>query len=144
MLADKEKHFRRIDDARLQHAEELQFNPIESEFYGMVKMGSLLIGSSSMARDLGLKLKLEMRADATAGVGMAKRRGVGNVRHLHTQTLWLQGAVLDKTLDVRKEAGATNPADLMTKHLSAEDMRRRLDRLGFEVRQGRSKLYLKA
>ena len=110
----------------------------------MVKMGSMLIGSSSMARDLGLKLKLEMRADATAGIGMAKGRGVGKVRHLHTQTLWLQGAVLDKTLDVRKEAGATNPADLMTKHLAAEDMRRHLDRLGFEVRQGRSKLYLKA
>jgi hypothetical protein len=116
----------------------------ESEFYGMVKMGSMLVGGKSMAEDLGLELKLVMKADATAGIGMAKRRGVGKVRHLHTQTLWLQGKVLEKVIDVRKEAGATNCSDLMTKHVTCDEMMRHLARLGFQARSGRSNLYLKA
>ena len=32
-------------------------------------------------------------ADASAGRGIAERRGVGKVKHLAVATLWLQGAV---------------------------------------------------
>jgi hypothetical protein len=117
----------------------------ESEFYGMVKMGAVLLGARSMAADLGeYNQELKLRADATAGIGMAKRRGVGKVRHLHTQTLWLQGKVLAKELQVLKEAGDTNASDLCTKHLASELMLRHLTRLGFEVRTGKSNLALSA
>jgi hypothetical protein len=87
---------------------------------------------------------LVLKADATAGIGMAKRRGVGKVRHLHTQTLWLQGKVQDGSISVRKEAGTTNCADLMTKHLAAADMMKHLSKLGLEIRAGRADLALKA
>ena len=116
----------------------------ESEFYGMVKMGSILLGAKSMAEDLGVKARLGLKADATAGIGRAKRRGVGKVRHLHTQTLWLQRKVLDGDIAVQKEAVTTNCSDLMTKHVSSDEMHRHLAKLGFEVRSGSSRLALKA
>lgn len=48
------------------------------------------IGSASMARDMGLDLRkpVEVMIDATAGIGVASRRGVGRIRHIHTPTLW--------------------------------------------------------
>ena len=55
-----------------------------------------------MASDLGADLDLDVFVDATAGKGIATRRGVGKVRHLHTFTLWVQKLVQDK--DPRKRA----------------------------------------
>ena len=67
----------------------------ESEFYGLVKSGSMALGAVAMAKDLGAVLATRVRYDATAGAGIANRRGVGRVRHLHTPTLWIQRHVQD-------------------------------------------------
>ena len=55
----------------------------ESEFYGLVKSASIALGAEAMALDLRVVLKQRVRYDATAGAGIANRRGVGRVRHLH-------------------------------------------------------------
>eukprot|EP00972_Heterocapsa_arctica_P083566 12312552-Heterocapsa_arctica.AAC.1 len=73
---------------------------------------------------------------------MAKRRGVGKVRHLHTTVLCLQQKVFEGIIDIEKEAGETNSADRMTKHLASELMWRHLSSLGYAMRVGHSDIAL--
>ena len=87
---------------------------------------------------------MKLFADATAGKGMACRRGVEKVRHLHTSTLWLQKAVYDHKLSVHKVDGDKNVADLGTKVVDGSTMWKLLAAMGFEARTGESKLALRA
>ncbi len=52
----------------------------ESEFYGLVKSGSIVLGTVAMAKDLGAVLAARVRYDATAGAGLANRREVARFR----------------------------------------------------------------
>eukprot|EP00959_Pyramimonas_sp_CCMP1952_P119366 2495595-Pyramimonas_sp.AAC.1 len=65
----------------------------EAEFHALVKGGSIGLGLKTLAKDMGVALEIALKCDATAGKGIAERRGVGRVRHLHTPLLWLQRAV---------------------------------------------------
>ncbi len=69
-----------------------------------------------MLQDLGIEVREAVRLymDATAGMGIAQRRGVGRIRHIHTPSLWLQRAVRDKRVQLDKTPGKENPADLGT------------------------------
>ena len=62
----------------------------EAEFYGVVKGASVLLGTLSVANDLNIPLKGELWSDSSAAIGIASRKGLGKVRHLHTQYLWVQ------------------------------------------------------
>jgi hypothetical protein len=97
-----------------------------------------------MARDMGLALKTRIHVDATAGKGIASRRGCGKIRHLHTQTLWVQRAVGDKVVELCKVDGLKNVADLGTKHLDRQRMWTLMAALSCFPVQGRSSLALKA
>ena len=48
------------------------------------------LGLQSLARDMDWSLDIRVHSDATAAIGIAKRRGLGKVRHLHTSDLWVQ------------------------------------------------------
>ena len=41
--------------------------------------------------------------------------GLGKIRHLDTQSLWLQEAVKKGRIGINKVKGTENPSDLMTK-----------------------------
>ena len=56
-------------------------------------------------------------ADASAALGIVGRQGLGKVRHLDTNVLWVQEAALRKQLIYCKVKGEHNIADLMTKYL---------------------------
>ena len=62
----------------------------ESEFYALVKAVSMALGAEEMGRDIGVVLKPRVKYDAAAGAGIASRRGVVRVRHLHTPSWWAQ------------------------------------------------------
>ena len=62
----------------------------EAEFYAMTKSASRALGAVAMAADTAKVVKPRVRVDATASKGIASRRGVGRVRHLHTRVLWVQ------------------------------------------------------
>ena len=57
---------------------------------------------------------------------------------METGYIWLQAAVKAKKLQVRKVLGTENPADLLTKHLSAADMWRNIEELHVAPEGGRS------
>ena len=91
-----------------------------------------------MLRDLGMEASIELHTDSSAAQGIINRAGLGKLRRLETGYLWLQAAVKAKRLRVRKVTGTDNPADLLTKHLSAADMHKHLACLGFAPEEGRS------
>ena len=112
----------------------------ESEFYDIFKAGSRLIGLAGIASDFGITRTPMLRADASAGIGMASRKGVGKVRHLHNQALWIQQCVADKRLLLCKEKGEYNVADLPTKHLDKATMLKHLNAMNIHVVSGSSRL----
>eukprot|EP00973_Karenia_brevis_P012916 1752321-Karenia_brevis.AAC.1 len=73
-----------------------------------------------MLRDFGIQFKTEVQVDANAAIGIVHRRGLGKMRHLDVQDLWLQQAVVDEKLKITKIPGKSNIADIGTKPLSAE------------------------
>ena len=97
-----------------------------------------------MAADFGQTFGLDMETDSSAAKGVAMRRGVGKIRHLHTPLLWLQRRVTNRELKVWKVKGTDNEADIGTKPLSGDALDRILERLGFAFEVGPSSLALEA
>ena len=116
----------------------------EAEFYALTKAASRALGAVAMARDLALNLRPRVKVDASASKGIASRRGVGRIRHLHTQVLWVQEACARRELAVDKLPGAENPADLGTKYLGARALTECLRLCSCRLAQGRSEVALKA
>ena len=98
----------------------------ESEFYGVVKAGGVSLGYQALLRDLGLNLQVRVWTDSTATLGICGRQGLGELRHIDTQCLWIQQRVRDKSIELYKVKGEDNPADLFTKHLASRDRIHRL------------------
>jgi len=110
----------------------------EAELYAMTKGAATALGLISLAMDFGIKLDGLVHCDASAALGIVNRQGLGKLRHINVRYLWLQEKVRSKELDVLKVAGVENPADLMTKNLDAETMKKHVSRLGFYVEDGRA------
>ena len=112
----------------------------EAEYYSMVKVASEGLGLRAMTADYGDPLPPWMYVDATAAMGVAQRVGLGKLRHLDTQTLWLQQAVRQKRVGLSKVLGTSNPADLMTKYTDAATLERMIGIMGLQRRGGRAKV----
>ena len=118
----------------------------ESEFYGGVKTASTGLGMINLLKDMGVDIQepLDMKLDASAGIGIAQRRGAGRIRHISTPTLWLQKAASEGRVKVGKVLGTENPADLGTKYVGRKDIERIWKQCGFVSLAGQSNLSLKA
>ena len=116
----------------------------ESEYYGLVKTASRALGLQALARDFGMDLGVAVFVDSTACKGVASRRGVGKIRHLHVQVLWVQSAVQEGRIKVLKVAGKENSADLGTKHLAQREMLECMRRANIRLEKGRSAIALRA
>ena len=110
----------------------------EAELHGIAKAASYGIGLRSLMRDLGYALEVEILSDAVAAIGIARRRGVGNIRHLDTTDLWIQERIKAGDLRVTKVAGVSNPMDLFTNYSSRPEMEKRLTFLEVVKAEGRA------
>jgi len=95
----------------------------EAEYYGIVKGASIALGLRSMIGDLGINLAIRVNTDASAARGIACRRGLGKVRHIQVNQLWVQDRVINGDIEIAKVNGKENIADILTKHVNAEDIR---------------------
>ena len=77
---------------------------------------------------------------ASAAIGIAQRKGLGTIRHLDTHSLWEQGAVKEKRVQLTKVRGAENPAGMMTAHLDSASALGLMRRLVLEDREGRAEI----
>ena len=55
-----------------------------------------------MLKDFGIQLPIEVQVDANATIGIVHRRGLGKMRHVDVQDLWLQHTVSDERLNIVK------------------------------------------
>ncbi len=111
----------------------------EAEFYGVVRAAGQGLGYQALLRDLGVAVPLRVWTDSSAAIGICSRQGLGKLRHLDTQTLWVQQAVRTGRIDLRKVLGEENPADLLTKHsLSRARLLKFVELHGCRYREGRA------
>ena len=104
----------------------------EAELYAQVKGAAQTMGVVSLGQDLGELLSGIVYSDSSAALGIATRQGLGKLRHIKVQYLWLQERVASGDLRVRKVPGEANPSDLLTKGLAQELHRRHCSFAGCE------------
>jgi hypothetical protein len=79
-----------------------------------------------------------MFVDASAAIGICQRKGLGKVRHLDTQSLWIQDALRQKRLELSKVKGTENPSDAMTKFLDGVILTKMLGLTNCRFEEGRA------
>ena len=109
----------------------------EAEFYGIVKGGSTGIGLRSVLGDLGVDSRIRVHTDASAAKAIASRKGLGKVRHIEVNQLWIQDKVGSGDIEIHKIAGTVNPADALTKYVDADIIRRHMHTTNQYVIAGR-------
>ena len=112
----------------------------EAEYYGLVTGISEGLGVVSLARDFGVHLELHIKMDATAGISIGSRRGLGRIKHLDTIFLWIQEVIAENRASVGKIHGKFNPSDILTKPVSGQELRYFCEKIGFEFLEGKSSL----
>ena len=98
------------------------------------------LGSSSVIRDLGLKVKVVVHTDSSAANGLASRKGLGKARHIEVNQLWIQEKVSEGVLELRKVKGTENIADALTKYVEKEGIVKHMQSTHQEIRFNRHAL----
>ena len=81
------------------------------------------MGFKSMMEDMDVKVRLRIKTDSSAAIGVSRRRGLGKLRHIELSQLWLQEKVGLGEMEVTKVKGKENVADALTKHVTQEEVR---------------------
>ncbi len=111
----------------------------EAEFNGVIRGAGQGLGYQALLKDLGVEIPLRVWTDSSAAIGICTRQGLGKLRHLDTHTLWIQQAVRNKRIDLKKVLGEQNPADILTKHsFSREKLMDLVKLYDCEYRDGRA------
>jgi len=110
----------------------------EAELHGINAGITQALGLQSIARDLGFTYNIRVHSDATAALGMCRRRGLGKVRHLDVADLWAQAKVRTGVVQLVKVLGADNPADIMTKYTDRPILEKMLLKMNMHTLPGRA------
>ena len=112
----------------------------EAEYYSLVKGASMGLGVQGICSDLGVRLKLKVKTDASAAKGIAHRRGTGKVKHIELNQLWLQNKVACGEIDINKVGTKENLADALTKYVTADDLQYQMNGAGQIIEEGRHEI----
>jgi hypothetical protein len=109
----------------------------EAELHGIAYGAAQALGLQSLLVDLGWTVRIRIHSDATAAIGICRRKGLGKIRHLATTDLWIQDKVRSRVLELVKVLGTENPADVLTKYVAKATMEAALARLNLLRLNGR-------
>ena len=112
----------------------------EAELIGIVKGATVAMGLRSCALDLGIELKIHIYSDASAAIGICRRRGLGKIRHLSVSELWVQEKLRCHDFELFKVLGVENPADALTKFVDKRTLESHLPRMSVRCLDGRPEL----
>jgi hypothetical protein len=112
--------------------------------HGIAKGIQNAIGFQAMAKDISMTRKIRVHSDATAAIGIARRRGLGKLRHLDVEDLWVQHKVRSKQVELLKVDGKVNPADIFTKYVDYPILSKALVTMNLYSEAGRAKAAPKA
>ena len=117
----------------------MAFSSAEAELYALTKGAAQALGMLSLLADFGVELSATVHTDASAAIGILRRKGLGKIRHLNVRYLWLQDQTRTGTnLAIAKVPGLENPADIVTKYQNSEAAQRHLDKLHVTRSSGRA------
>ena len=112
----------------------------EAEHHGLVSAASQTLGLQSVLLDWGWKFNVHVWMDATAGIAIGSRRGLGRVKHIDTVFLWVQTMVTEGKISLGKKPTKEMLADFLTKHVDAATMLNCMSGLGLKFQSGESEL----
>ena len=98
----------------------------------------------ALLADMGIQVDVEVLTDASAAMGVLDRRGLGRLRHVDTNFLWVQEAAADTNVKYQKTKGVDNFSDLLTKHVPRELIEKFTSGVGIELTTDESKFGYKA
>ena len=104
----------------------------EAEFYGLVSAVSEALGEQSLLWDWGIQVAIIIHMDATSGAAIGSRRGLGRTKHIHTGFLWVQNLISNGEIKIRKIHTLENPADVLTKPVTWQQLSAAMARLGLK------------
>ena len=110
----------------------------ETELHGICPGTAIGLGLKPLARDLGFHYEIKVHSDATAAIGIARRRGLGKIRHLHVSDLWVQDRLKRGDFTLSKIDGSSNPADILTKHVDRQTLEKNMKTPGLMLDWGRA------
>ena len=94
----------------------------EETSHGLVSATSQMLGLQSVLLDWRCKCKANVWMDATAGIAIGCKRGLGEVKHIDTVFLWLQKMVTEGRVALGKKPTKEMLADFLTEHVDAATM----------------------
>ena len=103
--------------------------------YAATKAASEALGIKSVLEDLGINVIIEIEIDAKATLGMVSRQRLGKMKHVEVHDLWIQEAIKRGRSTVKKISRAINTADLLASPSKAEDIKKFMKELNFEVKE---------
>ena len=98
----------------------------EAELFALVKGASQALGMMALGKDLGVDMQVTLHTDSSAALSIIQRQGIGKMRHVSTQFLWIQEKTRRNIFDVAKIPGEDNPADILTKNVPAELLKKHM------------------
>ena len=107
----------------------------EVELHGIVDNSARGTFTKHMYEEMGRIINIDVETDPTAAIGMCSRTGVGKTRHIQFRWLWIQDAIRDKVVRLRKVRGTDNEADMGTKDLDRPTHQRSLQKLPLKPTQ---------
>ena len=113
------------------------------ELYAAIDGACQCIGLVSLAVDFATQARALVMIHASAALAIVQRRGLAKVRHIDVQCPCVQERMHHGDLAVLKAPGKHNPADMLAKRLGADDLRKHVEKFGFEMRRDRSGKSLK-
>ena len=111
----------------------------ESEYYALIKGGSVGLGLQSLLQDFGLSVRVVVESDSNAAKGTVNRQGLGKARHIQTRYLWIQERIARQDLKVLHVPGKRNRADVLTKSVPGVQMKSTMARMNYLYLTERSK-----
>ena len=91
----------------------------------------------SILNYVGVQLDLRVFTDATTSKSLMSRRGLGKVRHIAVNELWLQSHVYSKSVTIVKIKNKLNPSDTMTKYQTKADTQQIVEHMQHSHEEGR-------
>jgi hypothetical protein len=107
----------------------------EADLYAANLAGTQSLGLKTMMEEVGWKVDIKLMVDASATIGVLHRRGLGKIRHLEVEALWMQQVIYDGKIKLAKIRGEDNYSDLGTKPLKRNAISEFMCWMGF-VRSG--------
>ena len=110
----------------------------ESELYGVVRAACEALGTKTMFEDLDEPLGIVLEFDATAAKGILDRTGLAKDRQIVVNCLWIQEQCAKKRVPLIKNPGEHDSAELLIKHVTQLVIKRHLDSLFLDFKDGRT------